>query len=88
MIAIVHTCPVCGWGGLDEASHGPDGSGSFEICPSGGVEFGYDDATRSHDELRAAWVRGGMKWSSTLTRPPLGWDPAVQLTNLPRLPTA
>lgn len=48
-------CPVCGYGGLTEPPS------DFTICPT---EFGYDDATRSHEELREEWVRNGSRWAA------------------------
>lgn len=49
-------CPVCGYlGCLIEDWH---------ICPCCGTEFGYDDAGRTHAELRRRWIDGGMKWWS------------------------
>lgn len=43
-----YTCPVCFYAGL---SRPPE---DHLICPSCGVQFGYDDATTTHAELRAA----------------------------------
>ena len=43
-------CPVC-----DYADPGapPFGDAWYqEICPGCGTQFGYDDATRTHDDLR------------------------------------
>src|SRR5580704_7689776 len=72
---MVNICPVCGyplqWPAAD-----------FHICPSCGTEFGYDDAGRSHADLRAAWIQGGSQWWSTSTPPPTNWNATVQLENL------
>src|SRR5437588_759385 len=76
---MTYTCPVCGWGGLYEPSHDQFGGGSFEICPSCGVEFGYQDSTRSHRELRAEWIAKGAGWHAGDEPPPGGWDPVEQL---------
>lgn len=74
-------CPVCGYPGLSEAPY--DGtSPSFEICPSCGTEFGYEDATRSHAELRKAWIEDGCRWWSTFQPSPPDWDPKNQLSRL------
>ncbi|HYK35306.1 hypothetical protein, partial [Alloacidobacterium sp.] len=49
------------------------------ICPSCGNEFGYSDFTLKHDELRRQWIEKGMRWSSTWSKAPAGWDPRQQL---------
>lgn len=77
-----HTCPVCGFEGLDEAPYDAHGSASFGICPCCGIEFGYDDSSRSHEALRAAWIDRGMRWWSESRKPPVDWDPAAQLRRL------
>lgn len=72
-------CPVCGF---RDAAAPPfaDGQGDWyqEICPSCGTQFGYDDASRSHFELRAKWVQGGAKWWSPRGQP-VGFDGLQQL---------
>jgi hypothetical protein len=75
------TCPVCGFPGLDEAPCDDHGCASFEICPCCGIEFGYDDATTSHSELRARWIAGGKCWRSD-REPPTGWDADTQLAQI------
>lgn len=57
----------------------------FHICPSCGTEFGYDDAGRTHTELRAVWLRGGAHWWSPVDRAPAGWDPYMQISNIAEL---
>jgi hypothetical protein len=70
----MYTCPVCGYNAL------PSPPENFAICPSCYTEFGYDDATLSHEELRREWIRNGMRWeASNITPPPLGWNPFTQL---------
>jgi hypothetical protein len=76
----MHTCPVCGFDGLDEPPE------NFCICPCCVVEFGYTDMGRSHEELRAAWVAEGMPWRSTVLSAPPGWNPAEQLKSLDARP--
>jgi len=73
------SCPVCGFGQLLEPPYDKSGGASFEICPSCGTEFGYDDATKSHAELRKAWLAAGSPWWSRVNPPPPNWDPAEQL---------
>ncbi len=72
---MVNICPVCGyhmqWPPID-----------YHICPSCGTEFGYDDAGRSHADLRSQWLEEGARWWSTHTPPPTNWNPYVQLDNL------
>jgi transcription elongation factor Elf1 len=72
-------CPVCGYAGLSEPPVDEKGCASFEICPSCGTEFGYDDAKRSHADLRNAWLSAGAPWRSRATQPPPGWSGLEQL---------
>jgi hypothetical protein len=67
------TCPVCGFAGLTEPPYDDHGCASFDICPSCGTEFGYDDAKQSYEELRRRWLASGALWWSQTTKPPLGW---------------
>ena len=48
----MNICPVCGYNALHEPAYDRFGCASFEICPCCGIEFGYDDARRSHETLR------------------------------------
>jgi hypothetical protein len=52
---------------------------NFAICPSCGTEFGYDDAKRSHVDLRVAWIEAGTPWFSTASPPPFQWNAWTQL---------
>lgn len=70
-----YICPVCGYW-LD------DPPSDFNICPSCGTEFGYHDRNASLESLRAAWLRGGAKWWSTVDPVPLGWDGFTQVSEL------
>ena len=81
-------CPVCGFQGLGEPPYDAHGSASFDICPCCGIEFGYDDATESHQQLRAGWIERGMPWWSQSQPPPVGWDPAAQLSGLQTPPAS
>jgi len=72
---MVNICPVCGY----QMRLPPI---DFHICPSCGTEFGYDDAGRTHADLRSQWLDGGAQWWSTDTPPPANWNPYVQLENL------
>lgn len=70
----MYSCPVCGYDRLEQAPR------DFAICPSCYTEFGYDDATRSHDELRKAWLRKGAPWEAgNVFPPPDGWNGYAQL---------
>ena len=73
------TCPVCGFPDLIEPHLDPMGSPTYAICPCCGVEFGYDDASRSHSELRAAWLANGAPWWSERQSPPERWSAETQL---------
>src|ERR1700720_53818 len=76
-MSIVNTyvCPVCGYGMRYPAR-------DFHICPSCGTEFGYDDAGRTHEELRDVWLRNGPRWWSPVDPQPPNWDPYRQLESL------
>jgi hypothetical protein len=70
---MAYTCPVCCYPDLRNPPI------DFTICPSCGTEFSYDDATKSHTELRNEWVESGARWYSNVIARPLGWDPMFQL---------
>jgi hypothetical protein len=70
---MIYTCPVCAYGRMEDAPC------DYNICPCCGTEFGYDDASRSHIELRETWLRGGGRWFSHFTEPPPLWNPVSQL---------
>jgi hypothetical protein len=72
-------CPVCGFVGLRDRPYDDFGCPTYTICPCCGTEFGYDDATAAHKELRRKWIEKGMPWWSTHSGPPMGWDPRRQL---------
>jgi hypothetical protein len=86
-------CPACGYAGLDKPAWTEAGGGSQEICPSCGIQFGYDDALAGRADARWAFYRGwaghwrqaGMRWWSPRD-PPEGWDPEAQLASTPRPP--
>jgi hypothetical protein len=82
--ALSTQCPVCGYPDLAEPPRDETGLSTFTICPSCGTEFGYDDATLSHQALRDAWKNSGMKWWSAGCKPPPGWDPVVQVARVER----
>ena len=83
-------CPVCGYDLGLEPWRGP--SASHQICPSCGIEFGYDDVpeggglkgTREavYDYWRSKWIDGGMAWWSMSRPMPPGWDPGQQLKRI------
>jgi hypothetical protein len=79
-----YTCSVCGYPSLKEPPHDLHGSASFEICPSCGYQFGYDDDARgiSHENWRRKWISSGSKWWSPGGPAPDDWDPAAQLAKL------
>lgn len=82
----MNKCPVCGYDGLLEPAYDSFGDPSFEICPCCSVEFGYEDASRSHESLREEWVAKGMPWWSDVRKPPAGWDPVKQLRTVTESP--
>src|SRR5208337_3315530 len=69
-----YPCPVCAFG-LDYPAE------DFTICPSCGVEFGYETAGRSFAELRHEWIATGAHWASPVISRPSGWNPWLQLIN-------
>ena len=80
-------CPVCGYQ-LDQPAWSDLSGPSDEICPSCGIQFGYDDAAGGdakrrreiHCDWRRQWIQGGMKWHSAAAQnAPAGWDPKEQL---------
>lgn len=72
----MHTCPVCGFGRLEDPPN------NYTICPSCGTEFEYDDVRMTRADLRRAWVEGGYQWWSKLEQPPTRWNPERQLEEL------
>jgi len=75
-------CPVCGYDKLLEPPQ------DYYICPSCGTEFGNDDTLFTYDQLKLNWINEGMNWFSHYTRPPLYWNPEIQLENLRHLENA
>ena len=61
---VYYSCPVCGYG---QMSGPPE---NYNICPSCGTEFGYDDLSKSHRQLRNQWLASGANWFSLATPPP------------------
>lgn len=68
-----YCCPVCAFPELDVPPV------DFNICPSCGTEFGYDDCSISWEDLREEWIRNGASWFSDDSRPPPGWSAYAQL---------
>lgn len=77
------TCPVCGFPGLTERPRDPDSGPSYEICPSCGYQFGFDDDSEgiAYRTWRERWRTQGMPWFSS-NPAPAGWDPVEQLRAL------
>jgi len=65
-------CPVCGYSMEQSPS-------DYNICPSCGTEFGYDDLAQTFEELRREWWNAGPKWWSPVDTQPPDWDPARQV---------
>jgi hypothetical protein len=76
-------CPVCGYPNLDQPAWDPDtGSPSFDICPSCGCEFGYQDATpTAKEKYRKNWVKQGAPWFKPELKPP-EWSLKDQLKQI------
>jgi hypothetical protein len=71
------TCPVCGWPALEE---NPEHR-LYNICPSCGTEFGYDDP-KYYELRRKEWLELGVWWCGDIERKPDNWDMQEQLKNL------
>jgi hypothetical protein len=78
-----HTCPVCGYSELNEPAYDPEtGAPSFDICPSCGCEFGYDDATPLvASDYRKNWIHRGAHWFKPELKPN-GWSLRAQLEKI------
>lgn len=79
-------CPVCFFPDLRE----PYVDCSYSICPSCGVEYGYedcgvtaDDRYIRHLELRRAWITAGCTWHTEIWPCPTYWS--LRRTELARL---
>jgi len=83
-----HFCPVSGYT-LDFAPW-VDTSPADEICPSCGIQFGYDDPAGGdlearnnvYDTWRESWIKKGMRWFSSGVAQPPDWNPEEQLRRL------
>jgi len=88
------SAPYGEWPGLPipEGAHPPYdeqfGGASFEICPSCGFQFGYDDhpgasgSATSFEEYRQRWVATGCEWwFSSRSRQPAGWNGTQQMVD-------
>ena len=80
-------CPVCGYDLGFEPWEGD--TSSDEICPSCGIQFGYDDVPAGgglqgtpqdiYEQWRSTWIEQGMPWFSVGRLPPQAWNPQQQL---------
>lgn len=85
---IKHQCPVCGFAALKRAAYNglPTdryASGSCEICPSCGFQFGItdDDQGISFAVWRQQWIDSGKRWQGSM-KPAIGWNADAQLAAL------
>ncbi|UPY81067.1 hypothetical protein FH581_022705 (plasmid) [Leptospira weilii] len=80
---MTYICLVCGFNELEEQPY-VNNSGSYEICPCCGFQFGVsdDDAGFTHDNWRQKWIFEGMKWWSRGSHSPPNWDPKEQLKRI------
>lgn len=69
----MYRCPVCAFKGMQ------DPPSDYNICPCCGTEFGYDDFSSDHRDLRNEWLSRGALWWSEDEPPPQGWSPGIQL---------
>ena len=68
----MYQCPVCYFPKMV----GPPRE--YNICPSCGTEFEYDDDEKTHAELREEWIAAGRPWFSLSGPRPDDWNPNVQ----------
>ncbi len=66
-------CPVCAYSDLTFPPQ------DHNICPCCGTEFGYDDNSKSWDDLRQEWIDSGARWFSDSTSKPDDWNAYEQL---------
>jgi len=78
-----YLCPVCGYPNLDEPAWDPNtGIPSFNICPSCGCEFGYNDATpQARENHLKNWVKQGAPWFRPELKPH-SWNLKKQLEHI------
>lgn len=69
-----YICPVCNYPKLDEPPY-LDGVATFVICPSCGTEFGYDDVSKTFEQLRKQWKDAGCPWWDGGQVKPEDWEP-------------
>jgi hypothetical protein len=82
---MANRCPVCGF--VLEVPAWDERGASDEICPSCGIQFGYDDAAGGsiehrqevYEAWRQRWIEEGMPWRSVGSDPPANRDPKAQL---------
>jgi len=86
-----HFCPVCGFNFYKYSGELPwnGNTPSDDICPSCGIQFGYEDSIYDekkrndiYKKLRENWIKNGMKWWGDKEDMPQNWDPKKQLDNL------
>ena len=85
MFEHVHTCPVCGYGGLTRPPYGSGGGGSYEYCPCCDFHFGRTDSDLgySHEVWRARWIEDGMPWRGSAAYPRDDpWNARAQLAQV------
>ena len=79
----IYHCRVCGLR-LDDPPWGADGrTPLYEVCPCCGVEFGYQDASRTGAKKhREKWLNEGARWGEPGERP-ADWSAIAQLEQVP-----
>ena len=69
-------CPVCLYPKIKENP----ALETYEICPSCGIEYGYQDGGPKpkkyyYKRLRERWINNGKLWWSNHTKKPDWWNP-------------
>src|SRR6476620_11944152 len=78
---VTYVCPACGYPNLAEEPRTAKTGGSYEICPSCGIQFGLDDEAGGNEESRKEfymqwrenWIKSGSTWHSIGIPKPEGW---------------
>lgn len=85
-------CPVCGYDFFSKFGFNPwnNNSPSDEMCPSCGIQFGYDDMAggdsgkrqKIYKDWREKWIIQNCQWYSKGMKEPVNWQPRKQLENI------
>ena len=63
-------CPICSYPYIEEDPTRL----TYEICPSCGTEYGYDEP-EDYPILKQDWIDDGCQWWSEINLKPKDWNP-------------